>query len=491
MSLPRASRPMVRTAGGAPISRLLVPLLALALVGDTATAIEHVPVAAELWKRTRCGSPSSPGIDLITKWGKADISPTSVAAAFGYPRPLMVRGASSWQSLNGLWEFEAFTPRPGLRPPFGATLNETILVPFPVESCLSGVRNHTAAGLAAHDDVPPTYTHVWYKTTILASADATTTRTLLHFGAVDWQTMVYINGVWVGSHEGGYDSFSFDITHALQRGSNEVFVAVLDPSNKGSQPFGKQRTSAMYSPSGDTYSPVTGIWQSVWVESVPARHITRLRIFADTKKLHLNVETSVPDAATINVTVTSNGRVLLRAAGQANLPFSVAMPAAEIKLWSPERPSLFNMSVSYGTDAVQSYFGMREVTLCRDASGVNRPCINGEYRFLSGVLDQSYWPDGQYTAPGDAALLFDLQAMQQLGLNMVRLHQKTNPARYYYHADRLGMVIQQDMVRGLGACVRAGRYSVCVRCNRCNTMETHGTESVTTASQPRSPTLTS
>eukprot|EP01047_Picozoa_sp_COSAG01_P005482 COSAG01_NODE_188_length_22632_cov_15.284915_9_plen_1110_part_00 len=412
-----------------------------------ADLMQHVPAAPESWKRTRCGSPSSPGIDLITTWGRA-CSPTSVAAAFGYPRPQMTRGNSTWVSLNGLWEFEAFTPQPGLRPPFGTRLNETILVPFPVESCLSGVHNHSSAG----DDVPPTYTHVWYRTTIRASSaavDATTT-SLLHFGAVDWRAVVYVNGVWVGSHEGGYDAFTLEISDALHSGDNEVFVAVFDPSNSGSQPFGKQRDTSRYAPAGDTYSPVTGIWQSVWIESVPRRYISSLKTYADMKQLHITVETNLPDAAPVNVTVTNRDRVVLRAAGQANLPFSVSMPRGEIILWSPERPFLFNVSVTYHTDKVGSYFGMREVSLCRDANGTNRPCINGEYRFLSGVLDQSWWPDGQYTAPGDDALLWDLQAMQRLGLNMVRLHQKTNPQRYYYHADHLGMVVQQDMVQHYG-----------------------------------------
>ena len=216
-------------------------------------------------------------------------------------------------------------------------------------------------------------------------------------------------------------------------GANEIFVAVYDPSNSGRQPFGKQRTSAMYSPSGDTYTPSTGIWQTVWVERVPAeKHISNLIIDADTKQLRLNVITSLPDADVVNATVTTTGgRIVTRASGRANLPFTVTIPAAEIKLWSPEQPFLFNLSVTYGSDAVQGYFGMREVKLLQDRAGVNRPCINGHYRFLSGVLDQSFWPDGQYTAPGDAALLFDLQSMQQLGLNMVRLHQKTNPQRYY------------------------------------------------------------
>lgn len=416
--------------------------------GESAMLIEHLPARSDSWKRTRCGSPSSPGIDLITKWGK-EITPDSVKSSFGYPRPQMVRGGGAAVSLNGLWEFQPFTPKPGQRPPFGTSLNGTILVPFPVESCLSGARNQSSST----DDVPPTYQNVWYRTTVRTSAAAlAATTTLLHFGAVDWQAVGFVNGIWVGSHEGGYDSFSFDITAALKAGTNEIFVAVYDPSNAGRQPFGKQRTTSMYAPSGDTYSPNTGIWQTVWIENVPrAKHISDVKIFADAKQLHLNVKTSVPDAGTINVAVTGHGgRVVAVGAGKANLPFSISIPAAEIHLWSPESPFLYNCSLTYGTDAVDSYFGMREVALCKDAGGVNRPCLNGEYRFLSGVLDQSYWPDGQYTAPGDAALLFDLQEMQKLGLNMVRLHQKTNPQRYYYHADRLGIVILQDMVQHYG-----------------------------------------
>ena len=437
--------------------RLLLPLL---LPHSSASrppqpdlGLRHLPEPSGAWRRTRCGSPGSPGIDLPTNF-TADISPSSVAGAFGHPRPQMNRAQGSWTSLNNLWQFQPFIPRPGQRPPFGTTLNSTILVPFPVESCLSGVRNLTAA--AAGNDVAPTYRHVYYKTLLHVSvAAARGSALLLHFGAVDWQAVVFINGIWVGSHEGGYDAFSFDISHAVRSHSgttHEVFVMVFDPSNSGRQPFGKQRTSAMYAPSGDTYTPSTGIWQTVWVERVPSnKYISDLKLGADSQRLRLNVVTSLPDADAVNVSVTSfGGRIVAEGVGKANLPFTVPIPSAERRLWSPESPFLFNISVTYGSDVVHGYFGMREVTLCRDHGGVNRPCINGQYRFLSGVLDQSWWPDGQYTPPGDAALLFDLQSMQQLGLNMVRLHQKTMPQRYYYHADRLGMVIQQDMVQHYG-----------------------------------------
>jgi len=266
---------------------------------------------------------------------------------------------------------------------------------------------------------------------------------------VDWQCDVYVNGLWVGSHAGGYDGFSFDVTAALgSGGSDEVLLQVFDPSNDGSQPFGKQRISAMQSPGGDTYTPVSGIWQSVWMESVPASHITALKIVADMNQLKLNVKTSVPDAGPVTVKITAGGKAVASGTGKANLPLSITVPSPH--LWSPEDPYLYNMTVTYGADTVGSYFGMREVSLCKDPSGTNRPCINGKYRFLAGFLDQSWWPDGQYLAPGDEALAYDVAVLKSFGMNFIRLHQKTNPERWYFAADKLGIVIAQDMVQHYG-----------------------------------------
>ena len=278
-------------------------LAALLALGGAAASSVHHPAASSRWQRTRCGSPASPGTDIPSSFA-ASITPESVKTAFGYPRPQMTR--PSYHSLNGLWEFAPMqrlaalappTADPpscrgapncdGARPPFGQTLNETVLVPFPVESCLSGLENASLPG------TPPTYQDMFYRTLIdgqvllaegagLGAGDGETGDVLLHFGAVDWAADVYVNGLWVGSHEGGYDAFSFEISEALgQAGGaelDELLVAVHDPSNYGSQPFGKQRSSAMWSPAGDTYTTNSGIWQSVWLEAVPKTFIDELTV---------------------------------------------------------------------------------------------------------------------------------------------------------------------------------------------------------------------
>ena len=212
-----------------------------------------------------------------------------------------------YTNLNGLWEFQSI--KDAQTPTFGKQLNETILVPFPVESCLSGLKDHNDP-----NDIPPTYQHMWYRTTLTSeqlaehSAAGASGKTLLHFGAVDWKADVYVNGIWVGSHSGGYDGFNFDITEALGASSTgaEIWVTVFDPSNMGAQPFGKQRITARYSPGGDTYTPVSGIWQTVWMETVPATYISGLKISADMKQLTITTLTNVPDASAVTVTVTDS-----------------------------------------------------------------------------------------------------------------------------------------------------------------------------------------
>jgi hypothetical protein len=350
---------------------------------------------------------------------------------------------------------------------------------------------------------------MFYRTEINGSALASQNSTwLLHFGAVDWACNVFVNGLWVGSHEGGYDSFSFDITSALLGSTDvldEVLVQVYDPSNTGEQPFGKQRTSAMQHPAGDTYSPVSGLWQSVWLEPVPtAGYIQEIRVHADMQQLHVNAIVASGDSSSLapydspapapagmivevevqDATDPTAPTTVVTARSPANSgPLVIPIPVARRKLWSPEHPFLYNVTVRLlrggggggGTDEavvdeVGSYFGMREVRMCGvQNAGVEaeaaaevaadvaadvaagtaptppphtppqywKPCINGEYRFFAGVLDQSYWPDGLYTAPGDAALASDLETLNKtFGLNFVRLHQKVNPERWYYHADR-------------------------------------------------------
>jgi beta-galactosidase/beta-glucuronidase len=250
---------------------------------------------------------------------------------------------------------------------------------------------------------------------------------LLHFGAVDWATDVYVNGLWIGSHEGGYDAFFFEISDALGQGAgelDELMVVVHDPSNYGSQPFGKQRTSAMWRPAGDTYTTNSGIWQSVWLETVPAVRIESLKLAPNSTHLILNARTTIPaTGGQITATVIKDGAAVVESSGQPNVPFAIEIPSPE--QWSPENPFLYNLSVSYGTDHVGSYFGMRDVTVGSDSAGNVRPCFSGTYRFLTGVLDQNFWSDGVYLAPGDAAMVYDLHAIKMFGHNFVRLHQVT------------------------------------------------------------------
>jgi beta-galactosidase/beta-glucuronidase len=449
--------------------------------------------------------------DIITEWGKK-ITPESVKTVFEYPRPQMVR--SSFTNLNGLWEFKAVEAGTSTNGAFGKTLNETILVPFPVESCLSGLRDVNDT-----NGVPPTYQHMWYRTTVSQDQiqGVAGGRTLLHFGAVDWQTDVYVNGLWVGSNTGGYNAFSFDITEVclplshslclylclsvsvslslsyclclgaewwrrrrgsvrrrvrpLEHGPTAIWQAVhqslphclcltvsvcLCLTVSVSLSPGKQRISARYNPGGDTYTPNSGIWQTVWMESVPDTYIEGLKINADMKQLTITVNTNVPDGSAVTVQVKDGAAVVATSTScKANLPCVVAVPSP--KLWSPESPFLYNMTVTAGDDSVDGYFGMREVKLGKDAGGATRPMINGKFRFLAGFLDQSWWPDGQYLAPGDEALASDVVVLKTWGMNMIRLHQKVNPQRWYYAADKAGIVILQDMVQHYGdGAVRQG-----------------------------------
>jgi hypothetical protein len=426
---------------------------------------EHARPAA--WSRTKCGSPSkTPQSDIITSWG-AQVTPDSVVAGFGYPRPQLTRDeASTFTSLNGLWELQLANGHVDATTgagtfddplPFGVTLNQTILVPFPYESCLSGAFAW------------PTYSKfLFYRLLFDAPAGAARgLNTLLHFGAVDYNASVFLNGAFVTNHVGGYDAFSADVTPFLRPTSNELVLAVFDPSDQGVQPHGKQRISAISNPSGDTYTPSSGVWQSVWLESVPALHVSSLRLRADTRRLFLTVSTP-PGAgpALVSGAASFGGAQVATFAGAAFAEIVVEIPMPN--LWSMDAPNLYDLVVNVTepstgvTDTVGSYFGMREVTLMQytlpKSSAVgSRPAINGNFSFLAGWLDQSWWPDGEYTAPSDDALAFDVQAVKNFGLNMIRLHQKVNPERWYYVADRLGVAILQDAVQKYGGASNATR----------------------------------
>jgi hypothetical protein len=367
---------------------------------------------------------------LLTRWAK-DVGPDRVHPE--YPRPQLVR--KDWLNLNGLWQL-AFAKKDEAAP-LGKDLPQQILVPFPVESALSGVMKHTD--------------RLWYRRTFTIPKKWAGRRVLLHFGAVDWETKVWVNGKKIGEHRGGYDAFKWDITHALKDGDNqELVVGVWDPSDAGTQPRGKQ----VNKPGGIFYTPTTGIWQTVWLEPVPAAHIDRLKIIPDVDagKVRVTVLARGTNAQhKVRVTVMTGGRSGISKTGPVDKPVELAI--AKPKLWSPENPFLYGLQVELQqgdkvVDAVDSYFGMRKISVGKDDKGITRLLLNNKFVFQFGPLDQGFWPDGLYTAPTDEALKYDIEVTKKLGFNMTRKHVKVEPARWYYWCDKLGLLVWQDMPSG-------------------------------------------
>lgn len=352
-----------------------------------------------------------------------------------YPRPIMER--NEWKNLNGLWEY-AITDLGGNVP---AHFDGQILVPFAVESSLSGVGQRVSAKK-----------ELWYSRSFEVPVAWKNKNVLLHFGAVDWKADIWVNDVKVGSHTGGFTPFSFDITAALSgKGNNKLVVKVWDPTDEGYQPRGKQ----VNNPEGIWYTPVTGIWQTVWLEPVTARHIEELRITPDidqhllTVKAHLNMR-APSDLIEVNV---YDGNQLV-ATGKSINDEAVVIPMPEdAKLWSPDFPFLYTLKVMLKSDnkildQVNSYAAMRKYSTKRDANGIVRLELNNQPLFQFGPLDQGWWPDGLYTAPTDEALVYDIQKTKYLGFNMIRKHIKVEPARWYTHCDQLGIIVWQDMPSG-------------------------------------------
>ena len=367
---------------------------------------------------------------LMTRWAK-DVSPENVHPE--YPRPQMVR--KNWTNLNGLWEYAIF--RDGHLP---AGFMGQILVPFPVESALSGVMK----GVRPNEIL-------WYRRTFKSPTLTNGSRLLLHFGAVDWQCEVLVNGDKVGSHEGGYDAFTFDITDALDASKTEetLLVAVKDPTDANWQPRGKQ----VREPKGIWYTPTTGIWQTVWLEVVPASY---LRMIAPTPRVDAKTVFIAYDAinaqnGVLKAVVRDGERVVAEQEARVGTPLEVPVPPT--KLWSPDSPHLYDLTMTLlvdgkPVDEVASYFAMRKISLGKDEAGVTRMMLNDKPVFQYGPLDQGFWPDGLYTAPTDEALRYDLEITKKLGFNMVRKHVKVEPARWYYHCDKLGLLVWQDMPSG-------------------------------------------
>ncbi|MEV6423898.1 AbfB domain-containing protein [Streptomyces sp. NPDC051662] len=351
-----------------------------------------------------------------------------------YPRPQLTR--PDWANLNGIWDF-AVTGRDAGPP---STYPDRIRVPFVAESALSGIQRR----ITENDKL-------WYKREFTVPADWTGRRVQLNFGASDWQTTVWVNGTQVGVHKGGYDAFSYDITPRLNGGTNTVVVSVHDPTQTGGQAVGKQRINDVkpHPGGGIFYTAASGIWQTVWLEPVAAAHITRLDMTPNLgdSTLRVTARAAAANGRSVRVTVSSGGNVVGTATGATGAEISVSL--ANPRLWSPEDPFLYDVRAELldgatVVDSVGGYAGMRSIATAKVGT-VLRPVLNGKFVFQTGTLDQGYWPDGIYTAPTDAALRSDLQAHKDLGFNMVRKHIKVESQRWFYWADRLGLLVWQDM----------------------------------------------
>ncbi|MHA3704518.1 LamG-like jellyroll fold domain-containing protein [Jatrophihabitans sp. YIM 134969] len=417
--LPRSSRRSWR--------RLLVGAAALAVAASGTLAGLTPPAAAaapKLWD----GSTAP----LTTPWS-TQVGPDN--ALPDYPRPQLARPSAAspqWTNLNGLWQYAAsdgYTP-----PPVGRTLADRVLVPYPVESALSGVRRHSD------------FMYYRRQVTVPAAYRADGRHVRLNFGAVNYDATVWVNGQQVARHLGGYDAFSADITPALTaRGPQEILVGVHSPVDGATIPVGKQRLD----PGGIFYTAASGIWQTVWMEPVAATSIATLTTTPNVPASTLTVTPTIAgDAGRSRVTVKAfdGTRQVATASSAAGVPLALKVPNPH--LWSPDDPFLYTIKATLtgpnGTDTVESYAGLRSIEIAQ-VNGKQRIVLNGKATFLLGTLDQGYWPDGVYTAPTDAALKFDIRKTKDLGFNTIRKHIKVEPARWYYWADKLGMMVWQDM----------------------------------------------
>ena len=384
---------------------------------------------------------------LTTVWGET-LDPEHVLEE--YPRPQLKR--DNYTVLNGYWNY-AITPTPDMPEEYDGK----ILVPFSPESILSGVERQLQ---------PEEF--LWYERTIFITPEEyaalpaacgnplSSKRLILHFGAADQIAHVYLNGRTVCTHSGGYLPFEADITSFLRKGANSLSVCIQDVSDTSYYTRGKQTLKR----GGMFYTAQSGIWQTVWMEWVPETYIHKLSLTPDYDKRELHIRMFTNGSAPIQIQIFSDSRCIFNTSyEQLAVPepenkktgnYSLSLHAAlnEIHPWKPGDPFLYTLKIQFGSDSVESYFAMRAFTVEPDEKGIMRFCLNHTPLFLHGVLDQGYWPDGLYTAPSDQALVYDIRSMQKLGFNMIRKHIKIEPLRWYYHCDRLGMIVWQDMVSG-------------------------------------------
>ncbi len=406
-------------------ARLTAGAMAVAALMMIATTVRAQPSSpASSWKPVEA--------HLLSRFAK-DVSPVRVLP--DYPRPQLVR--SEWLNLNGLWQY-AIQPKDAARP--GTSFDGEILVPFAPESALSGV------GRAVGPDQ-----RLWYRRAFRVPASWAGKRVWLRFDAVDWDTTVSVNGKAVGSHTGGYDPFAFDITDALVKGGDqELVVSVWDPSDAGPQPRGKQ----VLKPRSIWYTPTTGIWQTVWLEPLPAQAIAGVKLTPDADAGAVTIETRLQSAADgyrIRAAVLAGGKPVVSGDGAASAPLRLTIPQPH--LWAPGDPYLYDLEIRLlrngkTVDTVSSYVGLRKISIGHGADGAARLLLNNTPLFQFGFLDQGFWPDGLHTPPTDEAMRFDIASTLGFGMNLARKHIKIEPERWYYWADKLGLLVWQDMPSG-------------------------------------------
>lgn len=362
---------------------------------------------------------------MLTPWGEALDREHPLPE---YPRPQLRR--NSYLNLNGIWEY-AIT-KTAEKP---AAMQGEIVVPFSPETPLSGV---------GHILQPDEY--LWYRRSVtLPEGFFQGGRLLLHFGAVDQCCTVWVNGQEAGSHTGGYLPFALDVTELIEGDAFTLELRVTDPTDTGSLSRGKQRLKN----TGIWYTPQSGIWQTVWMECVPENYLRSLRITPKLEENAVHIRLEADDPAMAAVTICRDGGIIAEGQTDENGESTLTIPAEELRLWSPENPFLYDAAIVLpGGDRVESYFGMRAFGIGKDEKGLPRLLLNGKPYFQNGLLDQGYWSDGYYTAPSDEALIHDIAEMKRLGFNMLRKHIKVEPLRWYYHCDRLGMLVWQDMMNG-------------------------------------------
>ncbi|OQP45573.1 beta-galactosidase [Niastella yeongjuensis] len=389
-------------------------------------------LAASMITITSCAQSKPDAGHIMTSWAEK-VDPQQPLP--DYPRPQLVR--STWLNLNGQWQYAVL---PAAEQNIPTAYAGKILVPFAIESALSGVTKTVGKESA-----------LWYQRSVAVPAAFKNKRVLLHFGAVDWLCDVYINGKKVGTHQGGYDPFSIDITSALNKsGNQQLAVRVWDPSDEGPQPRGKQ----VKNPNGIWYTPVTGIWQTVWLEGVPQSYISSIKQTPDIDKSVIRVSAQVENAQPGDQVLIAAYHGTEKITEQTTTPGAeVALSISNPELWSPSHPFLYDLKVSLlqknkKTDDISSYFAMRKISVGTDNNGIQRMLLNNEFVFQYGPLDQGWWPDGLYTAPTDEALKYDIEQTKAMGFNMIRKHVKVEPARWYNYCDKLGMLVWQDMPSG-------------------------------------------